>query len=115
MNGLSLLTRGRLCDISTFSDVWRGIRDVSKRGHGEIISYFFWGEEEGTQCNSVEDCILQCSEKLNDLCWQLLKSKKQEGHMPRGARLDTPGTLSYVMRHKTKSSALGGFTVVMRL
>jgi len=33
----------------------------------------------------------------------------------RGTRLDTPGTLSYVMRHKTKSSATSGFSAVMRL
>ena len=32
--------------IGTQCNSGRGIRDVSKRGHGEIISYFFWGEEE---------------------------------------------------------------------
>jgi len=38
-----------------------------------------------------------CREKTNDVCWQLLKSKRQESQMPRGARLDTPGTLHHVM------------------
>lgn len=32
------------------------------------------------------------------MCWQLLKSNREESHIPRGARLYTQGTLHHVIR-----------------
>ncbi len=40
------------------------------------------------------------------MCWQRLKRKRQESQMPRGARLDTPGTLHHVMVRGIKQGSI---------